>query len=151
MSSMLQIPRTRRVLHSTPKPLRACAGASTQNSQEAALVTADTPACPADSTMARLLIHATQAPDEGGGALALLLRRLRPWATAATRCPLPADLRIVDLDGRAYFTADELPPVTDLPLPAGIYHVTVSHGSQQRGYTLALGQGVAFHLHLRAD
>ncbi|MNV87505.1 hypothetical protein D3C71_1816290 [compost metagenome] len=72
---------------------------------------------------------------------------------AAPRCPQPAlsALRIADLDGRSYFSADELPPEIDLRLPAGTYHVSVSHGSQQRCYTLALGQGVAFDLHLRGD
>lgn len=82
-----------------------------------------------------------------------MLRRLRLWAMAAARRQRPAlsGLRIADLEGRRYFSADELPSVIDLPLPAGVYDITVSLGSQQRRYTLALGQGVAFHLHLRGD
>ena len=126
------------MLHAPYKPLRA---------------RVERQAWPADSTMARLLVHALQAADDECGTLALLMRRLRPWARAAARCQQPAltGLRIADLDGRSYFNADELPPEIDLRLPAGTYHVSVSHGSQQRRYTVALGQGVAFHLHLRGD
>ena len=126
------------MLHAPYKPLRA---------------SVERQAWPADSTMARLLVHALQAADDECGTLALLMRRLRPWARAAARCQQPAlsGLRICDLDGRGYFSADDPPSVIDLPLPAGTYHVSVSHGSQRRRYTVALGRGVAFHLHLRGD
>ena len=127
------------MLHVPSKPLRA---------------SVERQACAADSTMARLLIHA--AVDAECATLPLLLsrlRRLRPRAMAAPRCQRPAlsTLRIADLDGRSYFSADELPSEIELRLPAGTYHVSVSHGSQQRRYTVALGQGAAFDLHLRGD
>ena len=142
---MLPTPFTRRMLHAGPKPLRACAGAYAQ-----AVVAADGQTCPADSAMARLHIDATQATADERGTLSLVLRRLNPWTLDATQ-PALSGLRINDLDGRSYFSADELPPVIDLQLPAGTYHVTVSHGTQQRRYTVALGQGVAVHLQLRGD
>lgn len=143
---MPELSLVHRMFPAAPKPLRAGA----QNAPHAAVV-----AAPAQTRtgMARLLIHATPAHGDECARLCLVLRRLRLWAMAAARRQPPAlsGLRIADLDGRRYFSADALPSLIDLPLPAGVYDITVSLGSQQRRYTLALGQGVAFHLHLRGD
>lgn len=134
-----------RMLTAAPQPLRAGA----QQAAHAAVVAA----AQNRAGMARLLIHATPARGDECARLSRMLRRLRLWAMAAAHRQRPAlsGLRIADLEGRRYFSADELPSVIDLPLPAGVYDITVSLGSQQRRYTLALGQGVAFHLHLRGD
>lgn len=134
-----------------PEHSRACVTASAKESTGKSPPAVDTPACPAKLTLARLLVHATEGVGDGRSALPLFLSRLRAWATAAKsgRPAAPVGLRIADLQGRQYFTANELPSVIDLPLPAGTYHVTVSHGGQHRRYTVALEQGITFDLHLR--
>lgn len=141
------------LVHSMPQAAPQPWGAGPQDAAHAARVKGPARAGLAEPAMARLLIHATPAGTDDCARLSRVLRRLRLWATAAARCPRPAlsGLRIADRDGRRYFSADELPSVIDLPLPAGVYDISVRHGRQQRRYTLALGQGVAFHLHLRGD
>lgn len=98
---------------------------------------------------ARLQIHATDA-SEGGGALFLLLHRLRASAMAAMRRrPLAClGVRIDDLQGRRFFTSDEVRESIDLALPAGTYHVNVRHGHQQRRYTVTLEHGSTVDLHV---
>lgn len=102
-------------------------------------------------TLARLLIHASDAVGEGGRVLPLFVARLRAWVTPATRRRRPTlvGLRVADLQGRQFFFVEGLLPVIDVPLPAGTYHVTVSLGLQQRRYTVALEQGATVDLHLR--
>jgi hypothetical protein len=113
---------------------------------------ADGRACPAKRTLARLLIHATDGVAEGSGVLPGFMSRLRAWATAMAQPGQPAlvGLRVADLQGRQFFSADALTSVVDMPLPAGTYHVTVNLGRQERRYTVALEQGATFDLHLRA-
>jgi hypothetical protein len=99
--------------------------------------------------LARLQIHATDA-SEGGGVLSLLLHRLHASAVAAMRRRPPERLcvRIDDLQGRRFFTSDEVRELIDLALPAGTYHVNVRNGHQQRRYTVTLENGSTVDLHV---
>lgn len=110
------------------------------------------PPCTATLAMARLLIHATEGVGTPEGSISAVLRRWRTWAVSVTRADPPGQVRlqIADLQGRAIFSANELQPLIEVPLTAGIYHITVSDGRRQRRYTVALEQGATFNLHLRS-
>lgn len=98
-----------------------------------------------------MLIHAIDLSRDGEGPVARVLHRWRAWATTGARKGPAARvaLQIADMQGRPLFHADELPPLIEVPLPAGTYHVTVNLGEQQRRYTVALKQGTRFDLYLR--
>jgi hypothetical protein len=106
----------------------------------------------AASSTARLLIHADDTDAGSDGAP----RRVEPWwrrwiahrrRELARAC---TQLSIADLQGRAYFAADDARSLIDLPLPAGTYHITARVGSATRRYTVTLQQGRTFDLHLHA-
>ena len=128
--------------------MRPQAGASAHTA--AAVATAHEPRA---NTLApaRLLIHAAEGVLPGDAGFRRALGRWCAWVQQLARRhpPPPVRLEIADLQGNAVFTHDGLPSLTDLPLPAGTYHVTVRQGGHLRRYTVALERGVAFDLHLR--
>jgi len=100
---------------------------------------------------ARLLVHAEDDVGARGKRFESPLRRLRalyadgPWRDE--RAPLC--LHIDDLLGRRVLAIDDAGPLSDVPLPAGTYNVTVRLGKVRRSYTIVLEQGASFDLHLR--
>jgi len=100
---------------------------------------------------AHLLIHAEAEIGERDRHSESPLRRRRalyadaPWHDE--RAPL--GLQIDDLEVQRVLDIDDAGPLTDIPLPAGTYHVSVHLGKVRRSYTMTLEQGVSFDLHLR--
>jgi hypothetical protein len=106
------------------------------------------PACADLPPAARLLIHATDGA--GHWSLESLLRRLRAhWRAVPADERAARRLEIHDLRGRRMLALDDAGPLVEVALPPGTYHVTARRGPVQRGYTVALEQGVSFDLHLR--
>ena len=116
-------------------------------SRSGVFVAADAPQGADTPTLARQLILADRASPTGQFRFASA-RRLFAWALSTTQRQRarPTGLRIDDLQGRQFFTLDQLRAVTDVPLPAGTYHVSVHHGEQQRLYTVTLVPGARGHL-----
>ena len=100
---------------------------------------------------AHLLIHAETDVGERDRHFESPMRRLRalyadgPWHDE--RAPL--GLQVDDLQGHRVLDIDDAGPLTDIPLPAGTYHVNVHLGKVRRSYTMTLEQGASFDLHLR--
>jgi hypothetical protein len=100
---------------------------------------------------ARLVVHAEDEGRAQGKRFELPLRRLRalyadgPWHDEQA----PLCLQIDDLQGRRVLAIDDAGPLSDVPLPAGTYQVTVSLGKVRRSYTMVLEQGASFDLYLR--
>ena len=96
---------------------------------------------------ARLVIHAA------GGSGPLQRLRLRVGKLFLPLRPAPTRLQIDDLHGGQVYFTDAAGPLTDVPLPAGTYHVSVRSGDVRRRYTVALESGatVELYLHPAAD
>lgn len=106
---------------------------------------------PGSPASARLLIHARDDHPPGRHADSPLqrLRALYPHGGTRQGRHEPLRLLIDTLDGDTVLAIDDAGPLVDVALPAGTYHVTAHLGETQRGYTMTLGQGMAFDLHLR--
>jgi hypothetical protein len=111
-------------------------------------------------TTARLLIHDGGKPGMPSGNREALITRLRRLgalylpshrsrdADGATG-KIPLRLQINNIRGYPVFATHNAALLTDLPLPAGTYHITARWGCIKRCYTLALAQGTCFDLYLR--
>jgi hypothetical protein len=97
------------------------------------------------------LIHAQADGSERERHFGSPLRRLRalyadgPWHDE--RAPL--ELQVDDLQGHRVLEIEDAGPLTDIPLPAGTYQVSVHLGRVRRSYTMTLEEGASFDLHLR--
>jgi hypothetical protein len=107
---------------------------------------------------ARLRIH-TAGGLPAGGAVAGWLQALLHWRVLAGRASgespwpraggCPVSLLVEDLQGHRFLAVDRSAPLTEVPLPAGTYHVTAQRGEARRRYTVTLEHGSTFDLVLR--
>jgi hypothetical protein len=140
MKPRLAQPRTDSLPHDEPAPDHERSQMDRFAPQRTAAVSA-----------ARLLVHAEDNVGARGKRFESPLRRLRalyadgPWHDEQA----PLCLHIDDLQGRRVLAIDDAGPLSEVPLPAGTYNVTVRLGKVRRSYTMVLEQGASFDLYLR--
>ena len=98
-----------------------------------------------------MLIHAEDPVGLLGARFESALHRLRArYASGRLRGIPPAlRLQVDDLQGQRLHAIDDAGPLTDVPLPAGTYHITAVRGALRRSYTLTLEPGASVDLYLR--
>ena len=110
-----------------------------------------TAACGHTLSAARLYVHAEGGVTFTGlwveAQLRNLLARLRRSDLLGASSSLR--LQIEDLRKHCVRVIDDAELLTDIPLPAGTYHITATLGQWKRRYTMTLEPGTTFHLYLR--
>jgi hypothetical protein len=100
---------------------------------------------------ARLLIHAASKIGSAGFHFKSALKRLRARYSVDTQSASSTALRIQvdDLQGVRQCAIDDAGALTEVPLPAGTYHVSVSLGSLHRSYTMTLEPNACVDLYVQ--
>lgn len=100
---------------------------------------------------ARLLIHADAGDVSPRWSVEALIQRLRARKSADCRHAghAPIGLEVQDLEGHRLLSLDVAGPLVEVALSPGTYHVCTGLGGARRSYTVALGPGATFDLHLR--
>lgn len=102
--------------------------------------------------MPRLLIHAGYESPAHGTPMKLAWRALLALYANCTAHRGPLSLQIDDLQGSKLLAVEDAAALTEVPLPAGTYHVIARRGRVRRRYTMTLEQGTFdLYLHLTAD
>ena len=98
----------------------------------------------------RLLIHAAGDNGSDGWSVESFIHRMRAHVLDGPRSErAPLALEIHDLEWHRVLALDDAPPLVDVALPPGTYHVTTNLAGKRRRYTIRLEPGASFDLYLR--